>query len=968
MITQPVNPPARRRADLVALLALSALVVAFCWKLIFTDLIIARGDLFNYFYPYRDYAAFALREGRLPLWNPYLFMGAPFLANSQAGFFYPLNLIASWLDVTRAINLSIAAHVWIACLGAYALARKRLGASIPAAWLGGASFGLGGYLGAQVEHFNQLQALAWLPWLWLAYERAAADSPSRIRSIRDCLLVGALVGLMLLAGHTQSVFIALVGLAAQALWPAIEQVRDPRRALRAALARLTPLVIGVAVGALLAAVQLLPTVELTGFSPRGGGLSIDEAVSFSLDPRLIGRALLPDYEGALPGGSEYTAFLGVSALVLMVVGLWAGWLPGQRTGKPTLRAISVVAMLGLFLALGGFNPIYYLLVKFAPGFDLFRAPARWLALFAFGASMLAAVGLDSIGRGFTRRTRITSLLPALVIVLLIGSTIVAAGVTPAGASGPIGLPGSTPLILWSLVAIVMLLLARRPQPAASNPSTPLRAGLQPPTSNLQPPTSNFQLPTSNLQLLVVTLCCLELFVATRNLPYAARLTAPDALADLRPSLTQLMAGATDTPPARFLSISDILFDPGDAAELESIFADQLPPDAYYDLLVASKQKEIIAPNLPLYYRLPAVDGYDGGLLPLRHYLAFQRLFLPPDAIQPDGRLREQLKSVPDARWLGLMNVKYVITDKVRDRWLDGVFYDLQFATRLGPGEEVFTDRLPVLEANALGVAYSEPSGDLTLAEAEVAFADGSTQILQLTAEPIAQSDDLAVMRLRWKEAKRVVAIRLRGAGGLTLRGVALIDERSDTFHSFVLAQGGRFRLAHSGDVKVYEYLDTLPRAFVAPQARFASSDEEAIAVMQNPNFDPSRSVVLSAVQPESSSQLSVVSGQLPLLTRHSSLVTRYDPERVVIEVNADSDGYLVLTDAWYPGWTATVDGVPVEILRADVYFRAVRVGPGAHRVEFRYESQTVRVGVAISAGAWAALAAIVLILRVRRGR
>jgi uncharacterized membrane protein YfhO len=88
----------------------------------------------------------------------------------------------------------------------------------------------------------------------------------------------------------------------------------------------------------------------------------------------------------------------------------------------------------------------------------------------------------------------------------------------------------------------------------------------------------------------------------------------------------------------------------------------------------------------------------------------------------------------------------------------------------------------------------------------------------------------------------------------------------------------------------------------------------------------------------------------------------------VIEVSADSDGYLVLTDAWYPGWTATIDGAPVEILRADVAFRAVRVGPGAHRVEFRYEPQTVRAGVAVSAGAWTALLAVALIGRVRPGR
>jgi hypothetical protein len=46
------------------------------------------------------------------------------------------------------------------------------------------------------------------------------------------------------------------------------------------------------------------------------------------------------------------------------------------------------------LALGGYNPIYSLLVKFVPGFNLFRVPARWLVLYAFGAAMLAGIGFD----------------------------------------------------------------------------------------------------------------------------------------------------------------------------------------------------------------------------------------------------------------------------------------------------------------------------------------------------------------------------------------------------------------------------------------------------------------------------------------------------------------------------------------------------------------------------------------------
>ncbi len=923
--------PGRQLAPALALAALTALVVLFFWKMLFTNLIVARGDLYSYFYPYRDYAASAVREGRAPLWNPYLFMGAPFLANSQAGFFYPLNLAASWLETARAASLSIVAHVWIAAIGAYLFARRSFGAAGTAALLGGLSFGMGGYLGAQVEHFNQLQALVWMPWLWLAYEWAVE------RPFPASLIVGLLVSLMLLAGHTQSVFIALVGLTAYALWPAAERIRSPRAALKTALTRLVPILAGLGVAAALAAVQLLPTLELARLSPRQGGMPLDEAVSFSLDPRLLGRALLPDYDGALPDGSEFTAFFGVSALVVMVIGLLAAWRPDRLAPLPahklTIRAISAVAFLGLFLALGGFNPIYYLLVKFVPGFDLFRAPARWLVLFVFGGSMLAAVGLDHFGRGLTRITRIGI---AGVMALLMGTTFIGAYVTPAGAAGPIGVPDVASLGLWLGAAVLTLLLATR---------------FQTPNSKLQTPNSNLQSLISNLQLLLLALCVLELFIATRNLPYHARLTAPDALTSLRPSVAQLLVGASDAPPGRFLSISDIQFDPGDSAELESVYADQLPPDAYYDLLIATKQKEIVAPNQSLTYGLPAVDGYDGGLLPLRNYLTFQGLFLPGDAIQPDGRLREQLESIPDARWLDLMNVKYVITDKVRDRWFDGVFFDLQFETPLGSGDEVWTDQLPPLEANALGIVYSEPKGDVTLAEVEITFGDGSSVTVPLTDEPIERADDLAMTRLRWEDAKRVSRVEVVGQGGLTLRGAALIDERSDTFHSFVLAKDGRFRLAHSGDVKVYEYVDALPRAFVVPKAVSAASDDEALAFMQNPDFDPSKTVVIQETTlPATRDELQI--------TNYELRFTDYTPEHIEMEVKADGDGYLVLTDAWYPGWAATVDGKPVDIVRANVYFRAVPIEAGEHRVEFRYEPQALRVGAFISAVAWIVVAIV----------
>ncbi|HLF02729.1 MAG TPA: hypothetical protein VI547_12175, partial [Anaerolineales bacterium] len=144
------------------ILGLATLVLLFYRQAAFTNLIFARGDTLLYFYPYWDFRAQALLAGKLPLWNPYLFMGVPFLANSQAGVFYPLNWPLISLSAPVAVKMSIVIHILIAAWGAYALARRAFELEPYPAFFAAAVFALGGYLSAQVEHVNQLQGLAWL--------------------------------------------------------------------------------------------------------------------------------------------------------------------------------------------------------------------------------------------------------------------------------------------------------------------------------------------------------------------------------------------------------------------------------------------------------------------------------------------------------------------------------------------------------------------------------------------------------------------------------------------------------------------------------------------------------------------------------------------------------------------------------------------------------------------------------------
>ncbi len=946
-------------ADGGAVLALGLLLLLAFWHIGPAGRVIAGGDLFTYFYPYWAEAARALRAGRLPLWNPYLFMGVPFLANSQAGVLYPLNW-PFWLLLPphAALHWSALLHLWLAGWGAYLYARASLHLGRLGAWTAGVVFALGGYLGAQVEHLNQLQALAWLPWALFLYDRVferereqrgdfAAAAEGCRRKIPPVFGLAVVIGLMLLAGHTQSAFIALVGLGVAALVPRAGVPLGRRLGVLAGAAGL---------GALLAAAQLVPTAELARYSIRRGGLPFNERVSFSLSPLYLARALLPGYgRPVAPEHLEYVAFIGVTGLLLILHAsrftLHVSRSPFHvsrftfHVSRFTFHVSPFtssqllplwLALLGLFLSLGLYNPLYLLLARFVPGFAHFRAPARWLALWAFGAAALAGRGLDRIARfsedqpSNTAWRRMYPALFGLALFLLwgvLGGWIVAQD----GSCVP----------LWLAIAALgtaLLALSRRfPRPAA---------------------------------LGLVALLLAELLLSARSLPHA-RATAPEAYTSIRPATAHLLAaGKGKCPPDRFLSLSALAFDPGDKPELEVIYSPQLSRDAVYSLLIAAKHREVLSPNLPLAFRVPAVDGYDGGLLPLARYIALERAFLPGEAVAIDGRLRENLRAVPDGRWLSLLNVRYFITDKVFDAWLDNVFYDLQFGADLTAGESAAVADIPAFEATTLGlVSYLDGAAALSegavVGRVTVSFADGSVRTFPLragveTAEglygpevahapaPIGghfwpgrpEGNDYAV-RLRWGRPARPTAISIQATlpqGRLVVRGLSLIDERTGAFQSLVVSDRGHFRLVHSGDVKVYENLDVLPRAFLVHRAWAAETFP--------PDFDPMTEIIVGGGE-----GLDARPGG-PEAVR----ITVYEPERVEVEVALTAPGYLVLTDAQYPGWRAWVDGRAVPIATADLLFRAVYLEPGRHRVEFRFQPWSFWVGVAVSLGALAGMA------------
>ncbi len=557
----------RRLPDIAAWLGLGLATLVVCWPLGLTNRILAGVDAFTYFTPYWAHRMEAFRAGQVPLWNPYLFSGAPFLANIQAAVLYPLHWPLSWLRAEQALVWSALLHVWLAAGFTYTLATRSLRASWLAGFAAGLVFGLGGFTLARVENINQLNALAWLPamlWLYDEVNRRRVSPSTPARAIGPFVALAVVICLQVLAGHTQTTFINMVGLG---VW-AVFSVGWPVR--RAGLLRLLPL-LAVIPALALAAAQLLPTLELNTLGLRTGGLDYRQAVSFSLRPQLLLQTFLPPFGGGLDaafgseGYAEFLGYAGIAGLLLAALGVVAtvGAARARTPGAgPALRSLALSA-LGAFLALGAYNPAYYLLWRFVPGFDLFRAPARWLELFALGAALLAALGLDSLAALRIRRPGPPKRTAGRVILVVVTLAML-------GLLAWQHWPAPLTVAAWVGVAAAAgaLTLAASGGTEVEREGTEGDEGAQREGAKRRSGGRRFV-----FQTLLVLLLFLELLFASRALPFVAA-TAPMAMA-LRNAPAALLAAAGNGPSGgrgRFLSLSNIRYDPGDLAELRALQA------------------------------------------------------------------------------------------------------------------------------------------------------------------------------------------------------------------------------------------------------------------------------------------------------------------------------------------------------------------------------------------------------------
>ncbi len=333
----------------------------------------------------------AVKNGVLPLWNPYSYSGHPLLATLQPGVFYPLNVLLLLLPFDLAFNWLVVLHFVLAGAFMYLLVRE-LGASHSGSLAGALTFMLSGYLLSVHNVISTLFSATWVPLVILVYLRAL-----RRGGYLYSIITGILLTFMFNAGGIEVVFGTMALVAILTAAPSVLITDGPALGKSMPLRnRFIVLSLAFLVFFGLSAVQMFPFVELADLSTRVHGLSYSEATTWSLDFKDLIQFFIPDPYGYGVTDEKYwsnqswlkTIYLGATPFVFTLFFLME---------KRRAAAGFVIVLLSyLCLAMGRNFLLYKYIYAYLPLFNKIRYPVKFLFLLFVFISISCGMGLDSL--------------------------------------------------------------------------------------------------------------------------------------------------------------------------------------------------------------------------------------------------------------------------------------------------------------------------------------------------------------------------------------------------------------------------------------------------------------------------------------------------------------------------------------------------------------------------------------------
>ena len=360
------------------------------------------------------------RTGHIPLWNPYMFGGLPFVGAMHGDIFYPTSFLRLLLAPDTVLNIVFALHLVLAGLFTYVFLRT-VGATWTASVTGGLAYQLSGIVASLVSpgHDGKMAVSALLPLLLIGLLLGI-----RKRRLEGFGLVALVVGLDLLSPQLQMTQYSLTVAGLFTLWLCFgdDERPEPRwRWISLGLAA-----VAVAVGFGVAMVQLLPFIRYTPYAARTvGQQGWAYATSYAMPPENILDWLVPTFSGILDKywGSNFfklhSEYVGAATLALASLGV------ANAARRRLVWFLGGAAALFVLVALGGHTPFYRLWYALVPGVKVTRAPGMAFFIPTFVFACFAAFGVERLERGEGAKT-------------LRGMVFAAGALLVLGASGALG--------------------------------------------------------------------------------------------------------------------------------------------------------------------------------------------------------------------------------------------------------------------------------------------------------------------------------------------------------------------------------------------------------------------------------------------------------------------------------------------------------------------------------------------------
>ncbi|MBZ5499631.1 MAG: YfhO family protein [Acidobacteriia bacterium] len=390
---------------------LGAFAVVCYWNVLFTDRGTFPFDAANFFYPYLSYVHEELRNFHLPLWNPFVMSGYPIVGDMEAQIFYPINWLFVLLNPSsplpfRLFEIQLVFHFFLAGLFMFYLARDLTGRIAPAL-LSGLIFMSSGAMVAHTQHFAIVNSMAWYPLIFLVARRALKSG-----NLFWTVSAGVIYGIQLLAGHWQhSVymgFLLFLYFAYRACFGPIRSKLWPRWILQ---------LLGIAaIGAALALVQILPSVELGLRSVRSQLTYSD--ISTGNSPAYLWTLILPNIFGGLhdvPMNRTYD--LSLVYVFITIPGLLLAFLGLVETIRRRNFYYSGTLLLLVFFSFGHHGPLGKVLYAI-PVLNMFRNPGMFFDPANFLLCLVTAFGVHALF-GKDPWSRLKEYLPWILAALLV---------------------------------------------------------------------------------------------------------------------------------------------------------------------------------------------------------------------------------------------------------------------------------------------------------------------------------------------------------------------------------------------------------------------------------------------------------------------------------------------------------------------------------------------------------------------